>query len=86
MQNYPYTTQWKYGKPILNPTQGKKDKGTPNPLQRNSINMAEDIPWCIICQSPHSPDYCTIAKQKISNHSMRKVKKKRIMKMWHATQ
>ena len=49
MQKYPYTTQWKDGKLVPNPTQGNKDKGTPNPLQRNSINMAEDVPWCITC-------------------------------------
>ena len=49
MQNYPYTTQWKDGKPIPNPTQGNIGKGTPDPLQRNSINMSDDIPWCHVC-------------------------------------
>ena len=61
MKNYPYTTQWKDGKPIPNQTQNVKDKGTPNPLQRSSINMTNDVPWCIICQSPHSLDYCAVA-------------------------
>lgn len=49
MQNYPYTTQWKDGKPIPNHTQNVKDKGTLDPLQRISINMNDDVPWCIIC-------------------------------------
>lgn len=39
-----------------------KDKGTPNPLQRNPINMNDNVPWCIICQSPHSPNYYAIAQ------------------------
>lgn len=50
IQNYPYTTQWKDGKPIPNPTQGTKDKGTLDPLERNFLNMMEYMPWCIICQ------------------------------------
>ena len=62
MQNYPYTTQWKDGKPNPNPTQGNIGKGTPDPLQRNSVNMNDDIPWCHICQSPHSPNFCTVAQ------------------------
>ena len=61
MQNYPYTTQWKDGKPVPNQTQNVKDKGTLDPLQRNTINMNDDVPWCIICQSPHSVDYCAAA-------------------------
>ena len=61
VKNYPYTTQWKHGKPIPNPSQGIKDKGTSNPLKINSINMMDDVPWCIVCQSPHSPNYCAIA-------------------------
>lgn len=44
MKNYSYTTQWKDGKPIPNTTQNTKDKGSPNHLQRNSINMSDDVP------------------------------------------
>ena len=32
MKNYPYTTHWKDGKPLPNPTHGNKDKATPDPL------------------------------------------------------
>ena len=69
MQNYPYTTKWKDDKPIPNQTQNVKDKGTPNPLQRNSINMNDDVPWCIICQSPHSSDHCVFAQSFSLDHS-----------------
>ncbi len=24
--------------------------------------MNDDFPWCIICQSPHSLDYCVVAQ------------------------
>ena len=34
-----------------------KYKGTLDPLQRNSVNMNDDVPSCIICQSPHSSEY-----------------------------
>lgn len=44
MQNYPYTTQWKDGRPIPNHTQNTKDKGSPDPLQRNYVNMLDDVP------------------------------------------
>ena len=61
MQNYPYTTQWKDGKPV-GQSQNSKDKGTLDPLQRNTVNMNDDVPWCIVCQSPHSLDYCVVAQ------------------------
>ena len=44
MQNYPYNTQWKDGKPIPNPIEENISKGTPNPLQINLVNMNDDIP------------------------------------------
>ena len=69
MKNYPYTTQWKDGKQIPNQNQNVKDKGTPNPLQRSSINMNDDVPWCIVCQSPHSTDYCVVAQYFVLYHS-----------------
>ena len=68
MQNYPYTTQWKDGKPI-NQSQSTKDKSTPDPLQRNSINMNDDVPWCIICQSHHSLEYCVVAQSFVLDHN-----------------
>ena len=68
MKNYPYTTQWKDGKP--NQAQNTKDKGTLDPLQRNSINMSDYVPFCIICQSPHSLDYCTIAQSFATNQNV----------------
>jgi hypothetical protein len=67
MLNYPYTTQWKDGKPIRNHDQGTKEKGTLDPLQRNSVNMKNDVPWCIVCQSRHSPYYCAIAQSFSAN-------------------
>lgn len=62
MKNYPYTTQWKDGKPIPNQTQSIKDKGTPDPLQRSSININDDVPWCIICQLVHSSYYYVVSQ------------------------
>ena len=47
-----------------------KDKGTPDPLQRRSINMNDDVPWCIVCQSPHSLEYCVVSQSFASNHSV----------------
>ena len=69
MQNYPYTTQWKDGKPITNQAQNAKENNTLDPLQRSSINLNDDVPWCIICQSPHSLEYCAIYQSFASNHS-----------------
>ena len=70
VQNYPYTTQWKDGRPITNPTQNDKDKNTLDPLQKSSVNMNDDVPWCIICQSPHSLEYCAISLSFVSDHSV----------------
>lgn len=67
MQNYPYTTQWKDGKPIIDPAQGTKDKGIVDPLQRNSMNMTDDVPLCIVSQSPHSPYYCAVSQSFSAN-------------------
>ena len=36
------------------------DRGTLDPLQRNSMNMNDDVPWCIVCQSPCSTSYCVV--------------------------
>ena len=60
MQNYPYTTQWKDGKPIVPPTKNTSEKNTLDPLQKASINMTDDSPWCLVCQLPHSPKYCVV--------------------------
>lgn len=62
MLNYPYNTQWNDGKPILPERRDKPSDKTPNPLHKNSVNMIEDVPWCIICQSPHDPYYCVVAQ------------------------
>ena len=67
MQNYPYTTQWKDGKSIPNPTQNRKGKGTPDPLKRITMNMFDDMPWYIICQSPHSSEYCVVSQSFATN-------------------
>ena len=31
--------------------------------------MNVDVPWCIICQSPHSSDYCAVAQSVSSDQS-----------------
>ena len=74
MQNYPYTTQWKDGKPVYQ-SQSTKDKNTPDPLQINSINMIDDRPWCIVFQSPHSSEYCAIAQSFFTGYSAQKKKR-----------
>ena len=61
MQNFPYNSQWKDGKPILPNKQDRPDGRIPNPLQRNFVNVTDDVPWCAACQSPHSLDYCVVA-------------------------
>lgn len=72
MQNFPYNTQWKDGKPILpnnsNNNKNATEKFTPDHLQRNTMNIADDIHWCAICQSPHSPDHCAIALSLAASH------------------
>ena len=67
MQNYPYTTQWKDGKLVPNPIHGNMSKGTLDPLQRNFVHMSDDVPWCLVCQSPHSPNFCVVAQSFIAN-------------------
>ena len=62
MQNFPYNTNWKDGKPINETIKNTNDKGTPKPLQRNIVNVVEDVPWCMACQSPHSPRHCVVAQ------------------------
>ena len=46
-----------------------KDKGTLDPLQRSSINMNDDVHWCIICQSPHFLDYCAVAQSFVADQN-----------------
>lgn len=70
MKNYLYTTQWKDGKPVPNQTQNLKDKGTPDTLQRNIVNMSDDVPWCIICQYPYSSFYCAISQSLTPNQGV----------------
>ena len=31
--------------------------------------MNDDVPWCILCQSPHSSEYCVVAQSFVSDHS-----------------
>lgn len=42
IQNFPYTTQWKDGKPVVPPAKNTGEKSTADPLQKTSINMADD--------------------------------------------
>ena len=68
LQNFPYNTQWKDGKPIVLAARGNNsDRGVPNPLQKASINVSEDIPWCVACQSPHSVEHCAVAHSMAAN-------------------
>ena len=62
MQNFPNNTQWKDGKIVGDSTKGADEKTTPNPLKRSTINIVEEVPWCIACQSPHSLDYSDVAQ------------------------
>lgn len=68
MQNYPYTTQWKDGKPFPNQAQNMNNKVTPDPLSKLSVNLVDDSEmvaeptWCYACHSPHSPDFCVVAQ------------------------
>lgn len=62
MQNYPYNTQWKDGRHVLPERKDKPNDKTPNPLHRNIVNMNDDVPWCIVFQSPHDPYYYAIAQ------------------------
>ena len=32
------------------------------------MNMVEEIPWCIVFQSPHSPNYCAVAQLFSTHH------------------
>ena len=31
--------------------------------------MNDDVPWCIVCQSPHFADYCVVTQSFVSDHS-----------------
>jgi len=58
----PYNTNWKDGRPVENNKRQNYGKDTPNPLKRNGAHMVEDNPWCLVCNLPHSPEYCIVAK------------------------
>ena len=47
------------------------DKGTPDPLQWNNINVTKDMLWCVACQSPHSFEHCAVT-QFISSQEVEK--------------
>ncbi len=32
--------------------------------------MNDNVPWCIICQSPHSVEYCAVAQSFAFDHSL----------------
>lgn len=44
MQNCPYTTHWKDGKPIVPSEKNTSEENTHDPLQKASINMIDDYP------------------------------------------
>ena len=47
------------------------DKATLDPLQRNNINVAQEVPCCVAFQSPHSSKNCVLA-QFISSQEVEK--------------
>ena len=57
-----YNTSWKDGKPHNDSVKNKNKKVTPNALKNNSVNVVEEVPWCVDCQSPHSPNYYVVAQ------------------------
>ena len=67
LQNFPYNTTWKDGQPNVPPTKNVNNKATPNPLFINVVNMVGDPQdanepiWCVACQLPRAPKYCTVA-------------------------
>jgi len=66
----PYNTNWHNGSPVLphnNTNQrAQHTKETPDPLKK-TVNIADDTPWCIICQMPHSQSQCMIAQSLYDN-------------------
>ena len=72
LQNISYKTNWKDGQPIISPAKNTNDKGTPNHFQRNTINVAKEVLWCVACQSPHSPEYCAVAQFIASSQEVEK--------------
>jgi len=62
LHDMPYNTNWKDGRPIDNNRKQPYGKDTPDPLKRNMAHMAENKPWCFVCNLPHSPEYCEVAK------------------------
>ena len=66
LQNFPYNIQWKDGKSVNDSAKSTIEKGTPNPLQRNTVNVAEEVLWCMACQSPHSLNYYDVAQSVVA--------------------
>lgn len=62
LQDYPYNTNLKDGKPVQQQQKSKKEQQTPNRLQKHTVNVVEDTRQCIVCQSPNSHDYCALAQ------------------------
>jgi uncharacterized FlaG/YvyC family protein len=55
LQDMPYKTEWKDGKPVI------KELHTPDPLGTNNHFM-DDQPWCEPCKLPHSAEHCMVAQ------------------------
>ena len=42
-------------------------------MQRIIVNVAEEVPWCVSFQSPHSSKYCAVAQFIASSQEVEKV-------------
>lgn len=67
MQDFPYNTQWKHGRPIYDTTKHSNERDPPDPLKRSIMNVVEEVPWCVACQAPHAPDYCDVAQSIVAS-------------------
>ena len=61
LQNFPYNTNWKDRKPSIPLEKDANEKVTLDPLQRASINIVDDLQWCMAYQLPYAPKYCAVA-------------------------
>ena len=45
--------------------------------------MIDYVPWCVVCQSPHSPNYFVLAQSFSANQNVKneEEEEKKIMKM-----
>lgn len=55
-----YRTNWNDDKPIE--AKQNINRKNPDPLKKHMENMVEDNPWCIVCNFPHTIDFCVIAQ------------------------